>query len=116
MTMNKPAFALAAVALFAATQVQAHAKLLAANPSANATVAAPKQIVLRFSEKLQPKFSGFDLSRGGARVPMKVTVGKDRRNMMGAVSPLAPGAYRVAWYAVTADAHRIQGVYSFIVR
>jgi methionine-rich copper-binding protein CopC len=107
----------AAAALIAATQVQAHAKLLAANPSLNATVAAPKQIVLKFSEKLQPKFSGFDISKDGARVPMKATVGKDRLTMTGApAKPLGPGVYQVAWHAVTADTHRMQGSYSFNVR
>jgi methionine-rich copper-binding protein CopC len=78
MMMTRTAFALAAVTLLAAAQAQAHAKLLAANPPSNATVAAPKQIVLKFSERLQPRFSGFDISKGGARVPMKATVGKDR--------------------------------------
>jgi methionine-rich copper-binding protein CopC len=117
MTMNRTAFSLAAVTLLAATQVQAHAKLLGANPPVNSTVAAPRQIVLKFSEKLQPKFSGFDLSKGGARVSMKSTVGKDRLTMMGApASPLAPGAYSVVWHAVTADTHRMQGAYSFVVR
>ena len=45
----------AAVAMFGATAAEAHAKLLSSNPVANATVAAPKQLVLKFSEKLQPR-------------------------------------------------------------
>lgn len=115
--MNKTAFAAAAVVVLAATQVQAHAKLLAANPPSGATVTAPKQITLKFSEKLQPRFSGFDLSSRGARVPMKAAVGKDKITMVGApLAPLAPGAYRVSWHAVTADTHRMQGAYNFVVR
>lgn len=117
MTMNRTAVAAAAVALLAATQVQAHAKLLGANPPVNSTVAAPRQIVLTFSEKLQPRFSGFDLSKAGAQVPLKATVGKDRLSLVGAPArPLAPGAYRVAWHAVTADTHRMQGAFTFVVR
>jgi methionine-rich copper-binding protein CopC len=117
--MNRTPLVLAgaAAALMAATQVQAHAKLVAANPAANAAVTAPKQIVLKFSEKLQPQFSGFEVSKDGARVPMKAAVGKDRLTMVGAPArPLAPGPYQVAWHAVTADTHRMQGSYSFTVR
>ncbi|HEX5380280.1 MAG TPA: copper homeostasis periplasmic binding protein CopC [Phenylobacterium sp.] len=117
MIRTRTAFAMAAVTLLAATQAQAHAKLLGANPPVNSTVAAPRQIVLKFSERLQPRFSGFDVSKGGARVPMKASIGKDRLSMVGTpASPLAPGAYRIAWHAVTADTHRMQGAYTFVVR
>lgn len=115
--MNRTAFALAAAMLLSATQAHAHAKLLGTNPPINATVAAPRQIVLTFSEKLQPRFSGFQLSKGGARVQVKSMVSKDRRTMIGKpATPLAPGDYRVAWHAVTADTHRMEGGYSFVVR
>ncbi|MDB5441071.1 MAG: copper resistance protein CopC [Caulobacteraceae bacterium] len=119
MTMKRTAFALAAgvSALLAGSQVQAHAKLVAATPAANAVLPAPRQIALTFSERLQPKFSGFELSRDGARILVKAAVSKDRRILVGApAKPLSPGAYRVAWHAVTADTHRMQGAYSFTVR
>lgn len=117
--MNGTSLALvsAVAALLAATQVQAHAKLLSANPAGIAAVPAPKQIVLKFNEKLQPGFSGFEVSKGAMRVPMKAAVGKDRLTLVGTPgNRLRPGAYKVTWHAVTADAHRMQGAYSFTIR
>ena len=118
MTMKMTAFAVAAVAaLLAASEAAAHAKLINANPAASVTGPAPRQIVLRFSEKLQPKYSGFDVTYRGAHVPMMMTVGRDRRTLVGAPTrPLARGAYQVSWHAVTADTHRIKGSYTFTVR
>ena len=120
MTKNRTAFALAAVTLLAATQVQAHAKLLGAKPAVNTTVGAPKQIVLKFSEKLQPKFSGAALtmsSMNNMAVPAKASVAKDRVTMtLTPTGRLPAGAYMVSWHAVTADTHRMEGKYSFTVR
>lgn len=118
MTMKTTVFAVAAVAaLLAGSEAAAHAKLISANPAVGATGSAPRQIVLRFSEKLQPKFSGFDVTYRGASVPMKTAVGRDRRTLVGASTrPLTKGAYQVAWHAVTADTHRIKGSYTFTVR
>ena len=117
--MNRTALTLAAGAclLLAASQAVAHAKLVAASPATTAALPAPRQIILTFNEKLLPKFSGFEVFRNGARIPMKATVSKDRHTLVGAPGrPLSPGAYKVAWHAVTADAHRMQGAYSFTVR
>ena len=102
-------------ALFAATQASAHAHLEMSNLAANATVTAPKQIMLQFSETLQPKFSSFDVSMGGAPVPMKAKVSKAMM-MATPEKPLAAGAYAVKWHAVTADTHRMEGTFNFTVR
>jgi len=108
---------LGAAALMAAGQAQAHAKLVSSDPAPNSAVSAPRQITLQFNEKLQPKFSGFELSSGGAAVPVKVSVGKDRLSLVGApAKALSAGTYQVKWHAVTADTHRMQGDYSFTVR
>ena len=106
-----------AAALLTATGAQAHAKLASATPAANAMLtAAPKQIVLKFTERLQSKFSGFALSRSGAAVPVKTIVGKDGVTVVGTpAKPLAAGTYTVAWHAVTKDTHRIEGTYTFMV-
>lgn len=102
----------------AASQAAAHAKLVSANPAPDATVTAPKAISLKFSEKLEPKFSGFEIAKAsGGVVPVKTTIAKGGMIMDGALAaPLAPGAYKVSWHAVTADAHRMNGAYSFTVR
>lgn len=110
--------ALAALLLAAATQAQAHAHLTSSEPAADATVAAPKQLVLHFTEKMVPKFSGFELATAaGAKVAVKASLGPDGMTLLGSpVKPMAPGAYKVTWHAVTADAHRMEGAYSFTVR
>ena len=114
-------FSLAAVAgaaaLLGATAADAHAKLVSSSPAANTTVSAPKQLVLKFNEKLQRKFSGADLAMPGMAMPAKGSVAKDGKTMI--VKPTAalmPGAYSVKWHAVTSDSHRMQGTYSFTVR
>lgn len=111
------ALAVGAASLFATAPALAHAKLVSAAPAANAAGPAPRQIVLKFNEKVQARFSGFDLTTGGAAVPVKVVVGQDRLSLVGVpAKPLSPGAYQVKWHAVTADTHRMQGDYSFTVR
>jgi methionine-rich copper-binding protein CopC len=104
--------------MMAASQAAAHAKLVSANPAPDATVAAPKAISLKFSEKLEAKFSGFEIAKAsGGAVPVKIKIAKGGMVIDGALAtPLAPGAYKVTWHVVTADAHRINGVYSFTVR
>lgn len=109
---------LCALSLAVAGPAQAHAKLTLAEPAANATVAPPRQIVLRFSEKMVGGFSGFDLTTAaGAKVAVKVSPGKDGLSLVGVpAKPLTAGAYKVAWHVVTADSHRMQGAFDFTVR
>ena len=120
MTKFHFAAATAALALLAGTQVQAHAKLVSSTPAEGATVAAPKQIVLKFSEKLQPKFSTAHLmmpAMNNMDLPVKATVAKDRVTMVvTSKAPLAPGAYTVHWQAITADTHKMEGKINFTVR
>lgn len=109
---------LGALSLAVAGQAYAHAKLTAAEPAANATVASPRLIVLRFNEKMVAGFSGFEVtSAGGVKVAIKTKLGKDGMSLTGVpAKPLAVGAYKVAWHAVTADSHRMQGDFTFTVR
>lgn len=96
----------------------AHARLTAADPMVNATVVAPRQLVLRFSEKLVGGFSGFEVTAAnGAKVPVAAALGKDGLSLVGVPArPLAAGVYKISWHVVTSDSHRMQGEYSFKVR
>jgi len=119
--MNRTLAALVGLsALALATQASAHAHLLASNPAADAAVAAPKQLTLQFSEKLQPKFSGLTVTMpqmNDMATPVKVTVSKDGMGLVATPSePLSAGVYKVDWHAVTADTHRVTGAYTFTVR
>lgn len=111
-----PAFVLLALAGTA----QAHPKLLAASPAANAVVATPQRIELQFSEALVAQFSGADLvmpEHGGMKVPVTASVGKDGRTLvLTPRAPLTTGRYSVAWHVVSADTHRIAGTTAFTVK
>jgi methionine-rich copper-binding protein CopC len=110
----------AAAALAVASQASAHAHLTTADPAENSTVAAPKALTLKFSEKLQPKFSGLTVTMpqmNDMAAPVKVAVGKDGASLVATpAKPLAAGTYKVSWHAVTADTHRTEGAYTFTVR
>ncbi len=106
--------------LAAALQAEAHARLVSATPSPSSVVGAPKQVTLRFSEAVVPRFSGFDLVKaGGGAVSVRTAVApSDGKAIVGALSgPLAPGTYRVVWHAASADdGHRTKGDFTFTVR
>ena len=109
----------AAALVFAAAGAQAHAHLVKSDPVADASVAAPQQIHLQFSETLEPKFSGADLMKlDGATLPTASVVNDKNRKMIDATpkAPLAPGGYMVMWHAVSTDGHKTAGSFNFTVR
>jgi hypothetical protein len=105
-----------AAALTLATQPAfAHAMLEHATPSAGSTVTAPKEVVLQYSESLEPTFSTAEVhGADGASASDKAEV-KDT-TMRVKLKPLAPGRYTVIWHAVSVDTHRTAGQYSFTVK
>ncbi len=112
------AAASAGVALLAAGQAFAHAKLVSSDPTANATVAAPKVITLTFNEKLAPAFSGFDLTmvEHNMKIPVKTTVSKDGKTLTGTPQgAFMKGSYKINWHAASADGHRMTGEVAFKV-
>ena len=80
--------------------------------------AAPTEVMLRFSEKLEPKFSsvvvldsaGKQVNKGDAAVDKA-----DRMVMRVPLPPLEPGVYKVQWKAVSADTHKVNGDFTFKV-
>lgn len=109
--------ALALCAALAAGPAFAHAKLVAAEPAANATVTTPASIRLRFSEPLAKKFSSFRLEDSHGRRIGLMALEADARTLAAKLaSTLAPGAYTVSWTAVASDdGHRTTGRYRFTV-
>jgi methionine-rich copper-binding protein CopC len=109
----------ASVALLAtAGAAAAHAHLVRSDPATGATVAAPKAIMLTFSEKLEGKFSSADLRKDGAPLGSQSLVDpKDGKILT--VSPgasLSAGGYTVNWRVVSVDGHRTKGTVVFTVR
>ena len=96
-----------------------HAFLDRASPLVGGTVpASPKEIRLTFTEAIEPRFSGIDLTTGDGRAiatgAAAVDPGNDKQLVL-LVPPLTPGRYRVHWHVVSVDTHRTEGEYSFTV-
>src|SRR4030081_287570 len=90
-----------------------HPALEGSNPGQGATVPAPKEIRLTFSENVILKFSGLTIKdNSGALIETAVpsTDPKDQRQpVVPIVKPLPPGAYDVEWHAVSVDTHKVNG-------
>jgi copper resistance protein C len=111
--------AIAALPLWGGGAALAHAQLTRAIPAVASSVdAAPTEIALNFSEKLENTFStvivrdamGKRVDKGEAHVDKA-----DRTVMRVSVDPLMPGTYIVEWKALTADTHRTEGAFIFRV-
>lgn len=104
--------------LFFATHADAHARVVASTPTANATVASPPAISVTFRERVVPAFSGVDVvDAAGATIAVSTTVSEDGRTLSGRPArALAAGAYSANWHAASSDGHRMTGVIPFTVR
>ena len=104
------------LALMAAQAAYAHAFLDHAEPRVGSTVpTAPKEVVLIFSQKIEPAFSSVEVSDGnGARVDQgKANI--SATTMRIGLKPLPPGTYRVRWQVLSVDTHTTEGNFSFQV-
>ena len=103
-----------------ASEAFAHAQLQKAAPAVGATITvSPTEIRLKFSEGVEPRFSGIALAtEGGAAEPLgKASVDPADDSTFSAPIPqrLKPGVYRVTWHAVSVDTHKTQGSFTFTV-
>jgi len=106
----------ALLAFLVSTAANAHAFLDHAEPRVGSTVsAAPKEVVLFFSQNLEPAFSTIEVSdASGARVDhgkAKVSA----TTMRVGVKQLPPGTYRVRWQVLSTDTHTTEGSFTFQV-
>jgi len=97
----------------------AHAHLRSAIPAAGSTVSpAPKEVVLSFTEKLEPKFSSIEVRDAkGAAMQDGAASGDaaDATKLRVALKPLPPGTYKVIWRVLSVDTHRTNGSFTFRV-
>jgi len=108
-----------ALAMFASTPALAHAHLTGSTPAADAKLAeTPVEVVIDFSEALEPKFSAIEVDDvKGARVDkgdVHIAPGNAKRLAI-SVNPLAPGLYKVVWHVTSTDTHKTKGSFSFSV-
>jgi copper resistance protein C len=111
--------AAAAISITGSGAAFAHAQLSRATPAVGSSVdAAPAEVALNFSEKLENAFStvivrdamGKRVDKGDAHVDKA-----DRTVMRVPLESLTPGIYIVEWRALTADTHRTEGAFIFRV-
>ena len=106
---------------------QAHTKVVASTPAANAAVAPTTSISVTFNEAAVPAFSGADVVMTtmpgmAMKSPMKMnglkpTWSADGKTItLTAGRPFPKGTYQVTWHAAGADTHRMQGSYMFSVK
>jgi methionine-rich copper-binding protein CopC len=92
----------------------AHIAFQGANPADGASVKAPGEVRLQFSENLEPGFSGAVLSdAAGNPVAVSRRVGGHAITLQ--PGGLKPGAYTVSWRGMGHNRHRIKGRIRFNV-
>ena len=100
------------------TLAMSHAFLDHASPRVGNTVAtAPNEVVLWFTQKLEPAFSSIEVhnEQGTSVTGSKATVVGDRTQMRVPLKTLPKGTYKVLWHVLSVDTHRTQGDFSFRV-
>jgi len=104
------------LAPLAVTAARAHAFLDHATPLVGSTVAsAPHEVVLTFTQNLEPAFSTVEVTDGnGARVDQgKASVSGNTMRI--GLKATGPGNYKVNWHALSVDTHTTQGAFTFHV-
>lgn len=112
-----PAMLLAALVMHGTAW--AHAALQSATPAKDAVVAAPTQIILQFTEKLEGAFSHAKVIDSSGTAVSTDKAALDPANpaiLKLAVPALAAGKYRVEYVVVGHDGHRRKGDYFFTVK
>jgi len=113
------AFVVSFVAFAAPATAQAHAHLNRASPAAGSTVTpAPKEVVLSFTEKLEPEFSTIEVRDAKDTAVQTGKASLDPAipaQLRVALKPLPPGTYKVIWRVLSVDTHRTNGSFTFRV-
>lgn len=111
------AVALAAVLVIGSAV--AHALLENASPPVGGAVpASPPELVITFSEAVEPLFSTIEVHDANG---VRVDSGKphaapdDARKLMLRLPRLPPGTYTVVWRVTSVDTHKTEGRFDFTV-
>jgi methionine-rich copper-binding protein CopC len=101
--------------LLGAVAAHAHAYLDHASPRVGGSVrAAPREVTLWFSQKIEPSFSSAQVrDSAGARVDQGARA--DGAVLHVPVKSLPPGTYKVHWRVLSVDTHTTEGNFTFRV-
>ena len=97
----------------------AHAFLDHAEPRVGSQGPGPAEVKVWFTEEIEPAFSGVRvLDAGGNEVDGKdARVDPNDKTLLVVSLPrVPPGTYKVVWHVVSADTHRTQGEFRFVVK
>jgi methionine-rich copper-binding protein CopC len=110
----------AILALFGAAPAWAHAHLESATPAVDGTIrAAPAEVSITFTEKLEEKLSRVVVKdAGGQQVDKGDTrlADSSAKRLVVSLGTLPAGTYTVSWTAASVDTHRTTGSFTFIVK
>jgi len=110
-------FALLLLVMLPMEGALAHGALERANPKAGSVLkAAPAQVKLRFSEKLEVKFTTVEITDAAGQRVEAGPAQAEGNNVEVPLKPLAPGTYTVSWRVVSVDTHTTSGRFSFELR
>jgi copper transport protein len=108
------------VLILTATAASAHAVLESTNPSPNTNVAtSPKAVTLTFSEHVDVRSDAirlFDSSLDAIDISSTKHVAGKGDEVTASLPKLKKGLYTVAWRAISADSHPVQGAFTFGVQ
>jgi methionine-rich copper-binding protein CopC len=97
----------------------AHAFLERAEPPAGSEVSAPpQQLVLTFSEGVEPLFTTVQLrdpSGGNVQIGKPHTEAGNDRKLVVSLPSLGRGKYTVTWHATSVDTHKTEGSFQFTI-
>ena len=106
-----------AAALAGLSPAFANAFLQRAAPPVGATVHAPHELRLSFTEKIEPLFSKVTVqTASGAPVQTGAPHSADGGQQLVLVLPVLPaGTYTVTWHVTSVDTHKTEGSFHFTV-
>lgn len=113
--LKKTAIIAVAIGVLAASPAFAHAALKVSAPASGATVAAPHDLSLTFSEKV--RLTAVRLTAGGKDVSgVQVDRAAAAAPTFSVPLPhLAPAKYEVRWSVLGDDGHPVNGTFTFTV-
>ncbi len=118
--MMRPIHLFMLAMLVGASPAWAHAFLERASPAVGSEVpTAPSELVLTFSEGVEPLFSMVELrNEQGNTVPIgkPAARGGNNRQLIISLPSLANGRYTVIWHATSVDTHKTEGSFRFTVK
>ena len=113
------AVAAAAVPFEQTATLEEHFGLKSSVPADEAVVEPPTEVRLWFTQVPQRNTTAIRLTNGGGEAVETGEVVQDAEDAtsysVALASPLAPGAYSVAWRGMAADGHVARGDFSFTV-